>query len=48
MKASDHPAKFGGHIHLSSEDIMFLVCHIISQDHAVKGSFEFMGVSLSF
>ena len=47
MKASDHPAKFGGHIHLSSED-MFLVCHIISQDHAVKGSFEFMGVSLSF
>ena len=33
-----HLAKFGGHSYCSSKDIMFLVCHVIKQDHAIKGS----------
>ena len=26
---------------------MFLICHVISQDHAIKGPFDFMGESSS-
>ena len=26
---------------------MVLVCHVISQDHGMKGSYDFMGNSLS-
>ena len=26
---------------------MVLVCHVISQDHEIKGSYDFMGNSLS-
>ena len=29
------PAKFGGHRHLGSGD-MLSVCHVISQDHVTK------------
>ena len=32
-----HSTKFGGHRHCSSEDIKVLVCHVISQDHLIKG-----------
>ena len=28
-RAEDHPPKFGGHRHSSSEDIVFLVFHVI-------------------
>ena len=31
-----HPAKFGGHKHCGSEDVVVLVCHVISQDHVIK------------
>ena len=41
------PAKFGGHRQCSSGDIIVLVFHVISQDHAIKGSCDFMGRSQS-
>ena len=47
MKVSYHPAKFVSHSHSGSAYIMFLDCHVISQDHVVKGSFDFMGGSPS-
>ena len=40
---SYHPAKFDGHSHFGSGVIMILVCHLISQDHMIKGSEDFMG-----
>ena len=40
---SHHPTKFHGHRHCGSGDKMVLVCHVISQDHVIKGSFDFMG-----
>ena len=33
-----HLSKFGGHRYCSSRDMMFLVCHVIKQDHVIKGS----------
>ena len=43
----NHPANFGGHRHGGSGDIMFFVCDLILQDYVFKGSFVFMGGSLS-
>ena len=43
IKVSYHPAKFGGHKHCGIGDIMILVCHVILQDHSIKGSCDFMG-----
>ena len=43
---SHTPAKFGGHRHHGSGDIMVLVCHVILQDLAIKGFRDFMGSSL--
>ena len=40
---SYHPAKFGGHRHCDSWDIMVLTCHVMSQDHVIKGLCDFMG-----
>ena len=37
LKVSYHPAKFGGHIHCGSKDVMVLVCHVISEDHEDHG-----------
>ena len=37
----NHPAKFGDHSHFGSADI-FLVCHVIPQDHVIKGPCDFM------
>ena len=34
----NYPAKFGGHRQCGSGDIMVLVCHVISQDHVIKGA----------
>ena len=39
---SYHPAKVGGHSHSGSGVISSLVCHVILQDHVVKGSCDFM------
>lgn len=33
-----HAAKFGGFRHCDGGDKMFLICHLISQDHAIKES----------
>ena len=35
---SHQPDKFAGHRHCGSGDIMILVCHVILQDHLIKGS----------
>ena len=40
-RSSHHPAKFCGHKQCSSGD-MILVCHVISQDPMIQGSFDFM------
>ena len=40
---SDHPAKVGSQSLFKSEVIMIFVCHVISQDHAIKGPCDFMG-----
>ena len=39
---SDHPDKFDDQRHHGSGDIMFLVSHLISQDHAIQGSCDFI------
>ena len=44
--SSHHPAKFGGHNHSGSGDIV-LVCHVILQDHITKRSYDFIGGSPS-
>ena len=31
---------FGSNKHCDSGDVMVLVCHVMSQDHVIKGSFE--------
>ena len=33
---------FGSHRHCGSGDIMILSCHVISQDHVIEGSYNFM------
>lgn len=35
LKASQHPAKSGGHAHCRSDDKMVLVCDVISQDNFI-------------
>ena len=42
IEVSYHPAKFGGHRHSGSRDIMIFVCHVTLQDHAVKTLYDFM------
>ena len=36
IKVGYYPAKFGGHRHNDSGDIVVLVCHVISQDNVIK------------
>ena len=38
--ACHHLAKFGGHRYCGSRNVMFLVCHLIYQNHVIKGSDE--------
>ena len=40
---SYHPAKFGSHSHSDSGVMMILVCRVISQNHVVKESCDFIG-----
>ena len=40
---SDNPAKFCGHRHCGSGDIMVSVCHVILRDHVIKEKCDFMG-----
>ena len=37
-----YPVKFGGHRHSDSRDKVVLVCHVILQDHVIKGSCDVM------
>ena len=37
-----HPAEFGCHRHCDSGDMRIVICQAISQDHVIKGSFDFM------
>ena len=43
LKESYHAAKFGGHWHCGSGDIIVLDCHMISQNHVTKRLGNFMG-----
>ena len=38
---SHYRAKFGGHRHCDSGDIIVLVCHVISQEYVIKRSRDF-------
>ena len=41
IKVSYHSAKFGGQGPNGGENIVILVCHVISQYHMIKGSCDF-------
>ena len=45
FRISYNPTKFRGNKHSGSGDILALACHVISQDHAIRGSFDFIGSS---
>ena len=36
-----HLTKFGVHRYCSSRDVMFLVCHVIKQDHVIERSGDY-------
>lgn len=38
-----HIAYFGVHGSSASRDIIYLICHVISQENLIKGSCEFVG-----
>ena len=43
FKVSYHSAKFSGRRHCGSGVTVVLICHVISQDHVMKGSCDFIG-----
>ena len=43
-----HPAKFGGHRSCRRGDIVFLIWHMTSHDHMVRGLCDFIGAHKSF
>ena len=45
---SHDPVKFGVPINYGSGDIMVVVCHMISQDHVIVGSLNFVDGSTSW
>ena len=47
LKVSHHPTTFDYPRHYSMGDIMVLVCHVTSQDHVIKISYDFIVRSLS-
>ena len=47
-KASYHLVKFVEGSHSGSKVIMILVCHLISLEHVIKGSYDFIGLSPSW
>ena len=48
VKVSHHFSKFIGYGHYGIGDKIAKVCHVISQDHKIKGSCDFMGESPSW
>ena len=47
LKASQYLTKFGGNRDCGSDDVIVLVFHVISQDHLIKESYDFIVKSLS-
>ena len=47
LNVSHDTAKFDVHRHCGSGDVKVLICHIILQDDATKGSYNFVNGSLS-
>ena len=45
LMVSHVPVRFDGHRHRGSADKIFLVCHVISQDHLTKRQINIMGRS---
>ena len=43
FKISHHFNKFHGHRYCNSGDIIVLACHVISHDHAIRESCDFIG-----
>ena len=43
LKVGHHAAKFCDHRHSGSEDTMVLLCHVISKNHKIKRSCDFLG-----
>ena len=43
LMVSDYPVKFDGDKHWGVGDIIVLVCHVISENHVLNGSCDFMG-----
>ena len=41
------PINSGSHRHSGNGDMMFSVCHVVSEDHVDKGSCDLVGGSLS-
>ena len=41
-QVNHRPANFSSHRHWDSRDIMTLVCRVISQDHVIQRSCDFM------
>ena len=42
LKVAHDPGKFGGHRYFGNGD-MFLVCHVILQDHVITWLCDYMG-----
>lgn len=42
---NNHLTRFGGHEHCGSGDVMFLIFHMISQDHVPQEPWDFLGRS---
>ena len=42
IKENYHLAKFDGHLRSGNGDIVFLICHMISQDYMIEGSCNFI------
>ena len=42
LKISHHLGKSCRHRHYDKGDIMFLICHVVSNEHMLKGLHEFL------
>ena len=46
LKVSYHPTKFGGNKHCGSGNAILLICHVISEDHVIKGTSNLTATNL--
>ena len=47
LQLSHHPTTFHGHKRCGSGEVMVLACHVISQDHIIRRSCDFIASNLS-